>query len=106
MGCFAGVQFSRWMVSEYYNCTLKYANLYDDKGLSNRIGEGVMSVSISSRRTLYTSPIMGRTLMKGVNTLGYVLFYSIHLLINDSQYVKGNKTVQIVRNSKVKQANV
>lgn len=73
MGCFARLQCGKRKVLRYFSGTLMYTNLYGNKYLDTRYGEGVTSVSVNelqSRRTLYTSAMLTRLVRGGVITLG------------------------------------
>lgn len=46
MECVASVQFKKSIVSEHFNSTLMYANLYVDKDLVGRYGGAVVPVRV------------------------------------------------------------
>lgn len=63
------------MMNAYYSSTRMYTNLYGDEDLGGRYGIESDSCELVgvSRRTLYTSAMMRRTVMQGVTTLGLFL---------------------------------
>lgn len=46
MQCFSRVQFGKRMVVGYFRGTLMYADLYGNRDLDRKYGEGMMSVSV------------------------------------------------------------
>lgn len=71
MRCFGREQFRELVVIGWYSGILMYSDLYGDKDVERRYGEGMMSPSVKEFHTYACTSLMTcRTVMGSLGTLG------------------------------------